>query len=529
MNIIKAIASHWQAHIIPSLGRGLGVGLLILLASCGRSSYVVPAQYTEADSIAVLYPDYTDIVIPANIAPLNFSLLQDGAKSVVVRMKGGQGDELVVGGGRDLKVFLDSTEWRSLLTQNRGASISVDIYAELDRGWVHYKPHTLTVAEEDIDAYLSYRLIEPGYELYRQLGLYQRNLTNFDERAIYENNRSFEDEHNHCINCHNYQNYSTRNMLFHVRAQHGGTIVVHDGKAQKVQVKGDSILTAGVYPSWHPSLPLVAFSTNKTGQAFHIYHPEKIEVQDEASDLLLYDAEKNEVSLVLNDSTQFETFPCWSPDGQWLYYCTANEPAVPDDVQIPDSMAEMRRVMFYNKFFYDIRRIPFDAQARRFGASELVVDCANRERSASFPRVSPDGRYLLFAEGDYGQFHIWHKSSDLFVKDLQNDSIYALTEANSNDVDSYHTWSSNGRWIVFATRRMDGNYTRPFITYFDKNGHAHKAFCLPQYDPEYNVLLLKSYNVPELTRDAVSISEKDLRQCIYETEGTQATYKSLNR
>jgi len=182
--------------------------------------------------------------------------------------------------------------------------------------------------------------------------------------------------------------------------------------------------------------------------------------------------------------------------------------------------------MYYNKFFYDIRRMPFDEKSRSFGPSELVVDCAGRQRSASFPRVSPDGRYLLYAEGDYGQFHIWHKSSDLFVKDLQTDSIYALTEANSDDVDSYHTWSSNGRWIVFASRRMDGNYSRAFITYFDKQGRAHKAFCMPQADPEYNVLLLKSYNVPELTRDAVTVSEKALRQCIYETDGEKAQFKA---
>ena len=46
----------------------------------------------------------------------------------------------------------------------------------------------------------------------------------------------------------------------------------------KVQMKDSTIITAGVYPSWHPQENLIAFSTNKTGQAFHLYHPEKIEV-----------------------------------------------------------------------------------------------------------------------------------------------------------------------------------------------------------------------------------------------------------
>ena len=527
---------HILRHTLPSSQGGLGwpsllpqpgwalACLFMLLTSCGHRSYEVPTSYTEADSAAHIYPDYTDIVIPANIAPLNFALAESEPTAVVAELTGEQGGRIVSGGGKSLKVEIDSTEWRKLLQENRGADIRVCVYAQYPRGWVKFKPHTLSVAEEDIDPYLSYRLIEPGYELYRQLGLYQRNLTNFDERPIYENNRVYEEENNHCVNCHNYQNYSTENMLFHVRAEHGGTVVIRNGKAQKVQIKGDSILTAGVYPSWHPTLPLVAFSTNKTGQAFHIMHNEKIEVMDQASDLLLYDAEKNEVCMVLNDTTEFETFPCWSPDGKWLYYCTAREPF--DASEVPDSMRQARQVALYNRFFYDIRRMTFDTTTRQFGPSELVVSCAGRERSASFPRISPDGRYLLYAEGDYGQFHIWHRSSDLYVKDLQADSVYALTEANSPEADSYHTWSSNGRWIVFATRRMDGNYSRAFIAYFDRQGHAHKAFCLPQRDPEQNILLLKSYNVPELTRDAVRISESDLRQCIYTTEGTNAKFKA---
>ena len=516
IDILKKETKRWGSILL----------LVLLWSACGKRSYSVPTDYAEADSVAPLYPDYTDITIPANIAPLNFALLESQPTEVVAEFTGANGEGIVTGGGRSLKIDIDSTAWRTLLEQNRGKDIRVNVYGRFPSGWVKYRSHTLTVAEEDIDPYLSYRLIEPGYELYRQVGLYQRNLTNFDEKPIYENNRVYSDEDNHCVNCHNYQNYSTKNMLFHVRAEHGGTIVARNGQVRKVQIKGDSILTAGVYPSWHPTLPLVAFSTNQTGQAFHLYHDEKVEVQDVASDLLLYDAERNEISRVLADSAQFETFPCWSPDGKYLYYCTAFSPT--QGMDIPDSLRQPRELALFNRFFYDIRRIPYDAQAGRFGTSELVVDCAGRERSASFPRISPDGRYLLYAEGDYGQFHIWHRSSDLFVKDLQTDSIYALTEANSPDVDSYHTWSSNGRWIVFSSRRMDGNYTRAFIAYFDHKGHAHKAFCMPQHDPEHNILLLKSYNVPELTRDAVDISESDFRQCIYETEGETAKYKTLN-
>ncbi len=504
-----------KAYIIMAL-------TVALLAACGKKQYSVPASSVECQTEAVTYPDYNNVVIPPNIAPLNFMLRHIEADGVVAHYEGAKGGSLTAGGGKDLKVRIDTTEWRTLLKQNRGADIKVTVYVHAGDKWQRYKSHKLFVAEEDIDPYLSYRLIEPGYELYRQLGLYQRNLTNWTQTTIYENNRLYEVDNNHCVNCHNYKNYSTEHMLFHVRAKHGGTIIVEDGKPHKVDITGDSILAAGVYPSWHPKQNIVAMSTNKTGQTFHMKSDEKIEVLDEKSDMLLYDVDKNEVRIILNEDMQLETFPCWSPDGNYLYYCVADEPV---DLSFPDSMQAMKMVKHYQELLYDVRRLPYDQKTGQFGESELVIDCKSRHRSATFPRISPDGRYLLYAEGDYGQFHIWHKSSDLYVKDLEADSVYALTEANSPDVDSYHTWSSNGRWIVFSTRRMDGNYTRPFITYFDRKGQAHKAFCLPQEDPEYNILLLKSYNVPELTKDAVSTTPSALKQCIYGTEGEKVKVK----
>ena len=115
-----------------------------------------------------------------------------------------------------------------------------DIYipqnSHRDGQWLEHPAYQLHVAEP-IDEYLSYRLIEPSYELYRQMGLYQRNLTNFTQTPIYENNRSYDSLQNHCVNCHNYQAYTTKRMLFHVRSAHGGTIIVENGKAKKWNMK----------------------------------------------------------------------------------------------------------------------------------------------------------------------------------------------------------------------------------------------------------------------------------------------------
>ncbi|MBR1467169.1 MAG: PD40 domain-containing protein [Bacteroidaceae bacterium] len=488
--------------------------LIILAITACTKSYEVPTQYSDVEGQAPMYPDYKDVVIPQNIAPLNF-IIKD-AEGLVVVFEGDRGSCLTVSG--EDRIDIDSAEWRNLLTAERGGEIKVSVYANLD-GWKRYASHSLTVAEP-IDAYLSYRLIEPGYELYRQLGLYQRNLENFVQNPIYENNREYEEENNHCVNCHNFQNYDTKRMLFHVRAQHGGTILTDGDKCRKIQIKSPDILAAGVYPTWHPKMNMVAFSTNKTGQVFHMFHREKIEVVDEASDLILYDVDKNEVRNIIA-TPDFETFPCWNPAGDKLYFCSAH---VRQMENVPDSMATEVISHYYDSVYYDLKCMSFDMKSLSFGKPETVVNASASHKSITVPRISPDGRYILFTLGDYGQFHIWHKSSDLWVMDLKNDSAYALKEANSPDVDSYHTWSSNGRWIVFASRRMDGNYSRAHIAYFDKGGKAHKAFCMPQRDPEHNILLLKSYNVPELTKNAVRVNPEALRRCIYETAGDTARF-----
>lgn len=504
----------------------VGLALISFFYSCQKEA-VLPSTFAETDKAAELFPDYQDITVPTNIAPLNFMIKDSSATEYVVHFQGqaeADAKEILVAGDEDGKIMIDSVEWRSLLVANKGTFIKVSVYANQPSGWVKHPDYNLHVAEEPIDPYLSYRLIEPGYELYRQLGLYQRNMTNWDVHTIYENNRSYEEKNNHCINCHNYKNYSTQDMLFHVRANHGGTIMIQNGKAKKVQIKDSTIITAGVYPSWHPTQDLVAFSTNKTGQTFHLYHPEKIEVMDEASDLLLYNPGKNEVKHILRTRNDMETFPNWSPDGKTLYYCNCELDKVLDLETMPDSLIAREIALRYNLIKYSLKKVDFDPQTQTFGEPQMVVDAPAKGKSITLPRVSPDGRYVLYTEGDYGQFHIWHKSSDLWVKDLQADTCYALKQANSKDVDSYHTWSSNGRWIVFSSRRDDGNYTRPYIAYFDKNGKAHKAFMLPHEDPEYTLLLLRSYNVPELTTDAVTITAGDLRECIYGGDGEKAKY-----
>lgn len=73
-----------------------------------------------------------------------------------------------------------------------------------------------------------------------------------------------------------------------------------------------------------------------------------------------------------------------------------------------------------------------------------------------------------------------------------------MIEANSEDTESFHNWSTNSRWLVFSSRRDDGLYTRPYFCHIDDKGTVSKAFMLPQRNPRrfYRERFL-SYNVPD--------------------------------
>ena len=76
---------------------------------------------------------------------------------------------------------------------------------------------------------------------------------------------------------------------------------------------------------------------------------------------------------------------------------------------------------------------------------------------------------------------------------------------DEDQADSYHSWSSDGRWVMFGSRRADGRYTHIYIAYLDEKGNPDKPFLLPQKDPRYNEWRLKSYNIPEFIKDKVEL------------------------
>jgi hypothetical protein len=471
-----------------------------MLVGCGNQ---IPQNYKDADQLPAIYPDYTNITVPINIAPLTFQI--DGkADEVVARLTAGT-EEVICGGD---KIQPDADDWQRLKEAAKGNAIKVEVYAEENDSWTRYKSFDIFVSPDSIDSYISYRLIPPSYVTYEELTINQRCLENYDESVIYDNLLCSEGAQGQCINCHNYQQYNPDRMQFHARHNMGGTIIAYDGTIKKVGMKNDSILSAGVYPAWHPWLKLIVYSTNMTGQIFHSVNPNKIEVFDSESDLIAYDVEKNEVTNIENDTTEMECFPFWAPDGKALYYCSAH-------FEYRDTIDKGKEfVTRTQEAKYNLYKKRFDPETMQFGPRELVFAADSLGKSATLPRISPDGRYLMFTVAKYGIFHIWHHDADLWMLDLQTGEVRNMEEINSPDTESYHSWSSNGRWVVFSSRRYDSNYTRPYIAHIDKNGHASKPFELPCANPDYHRQLLKSYNVPEFMRGPVTIKPQQFADAL---------------
>jgi len=454
----------------------------IFLNACSKKT----PSCIEIETEVSIFPDYSGITLPPNIAPLNFTIIEKAVKYMVKLYEEG-GEDIIIASSTG-KIRIPERKWVKLLQHCKGKNMFVDIFVnKKDSGWIKFPTIINNVAVDLIDSYLVYRLIEPGFETWNKMGIYQRCLENFVESPIIINDIS----DNNCMNCHSFCRNGSHMMMFHMRGQNAGTVFYLNGKVTKVNTKTDYTISPGVYPAWHPGGRYIAFSVNHIVQTYHSLPHIKTEVTDTLSDLIVYDTKRKKVftNPTISSKDRFETFPAWAPDGKYLYFCSAKSMPLPK----------------YNQIRYDLIRISFDTTTCRFGTADTIINASSIERSVSFPKVSPDGKYLLFCLSNFGNFSIWHAESDLFLYNLESGEI-SKPAINSPQSESYHNWSLNGRWIVFSSRRIDGFFTRPYFSYFDNSGKAHKPFLLPQKDPEFYTTFLKSYNVPELVTSKVKLN-----------------------
>ncbi|MCQ2084172.1 MAG: hypothetical protein MJY58_06750 [Bacteroidaceae bacterium] len=431
-------------------------------------------EYDGSGNGLSLMPDYSDITIPCNIAPLNFRL--DGASRFDVQIKGQAGNYNFK--GRNGLVSFGVRKWHSMLEAEKGNVLEVGVTARTSKGEVYENSFTWTVSPDSIDPYLSYRLIEPAYEVWSEMAIEERCMENFSTRLIGENSQADKC----CMNCHTSNGNGT--SFLHLRGANGGTVLNRNGAVTKISTRTDRT-GQGVYGDISRDGRYGVFTTADITFAIHSRYDMRMEVYDQRSDLVVVDFDNmtaTDSPAVTGDDFQ-ETFPCFSADGRVIFFCRARHH------EQPDSIASMH---------YDIAAVQFDPATGRIGDKVITMVSAGNGLSFSHLKASPDGRWLMATAASYGTFPVWHKESELWLIDLQNHSVDIMADANTDGADTYHSWSSNSRWVVFASKRDDMIYGRPYITHIDENDRCTRAFVLPQRDPVLYTNTMKSYNIPEL-------------------------------
>ena len=477
--------------------------LLLIQFSCG----VKPTDTVSVDCEPMLWPDYNGVTIPKNIAPLNFSTARfDSLQGIEASIKTADGKVYDFDG--DNYIDIPISTWREIVQKSAGGKMEVTVSEIFSNKKFVYRPTNIYVADSEVDPYLCYRLIAPGYEIYSHIGLYCRDLTTFEQKTVVDNKLL----NGNCINCHSFCKGDPDIAQFHVRGDLGGTVLKSGDNLTACNAKTDQLKLNCVYPYWHPSGNYIAYSQNNTVQSFHCGSANRVEVYDSESRVVVYDARNNKLLTCpeLNSARTFTTEPSFSPDGKYLYYTTA------DTVDMAMKTRETH---------YDICRIGFDEKTGSFvGNVDTLVNVSKDSLSTAFPRPSYDGKWLLFTKCDYGQFAIWHKEAELWLLNLATGETFPLERANGPDADSYHSWSQNSEWIAFESRRDDGFYTRAYIAHINPNGHADKAFLIPQKSPEDNIKLMYSYNVPEFATKEFKVDKGVLEGKLKSGERTQFGY-----
>lgn len=486
-------------HIIIIL---LYVPLAPLFVGCSTPTI---SEFTEQDRAPQLFPDYTDIMIPPNLAPLNFSIQEEGDR-FLVDIYGESGEKIVIyQSNSDIRIPLK--KWKKLLKENIGKQLNISIFIQQDNIWHKYKTIENRIATDTIDSFLYYRDIVPTNSLWNKMAMHQRDMESFREYKIFDNYRI---EHN-CMNCHTFNQNNPKELLFHVRGSNGGTVFYQDGELTKIDFPVPEVLSDGAYCNWHPSGKLVAFAVNKIKQNYYLsgYGDKMKEVFDLASDIVLYNTENNMVyAFPQIASGERENLPAWSADGRTLYYVSA-----------PPHVANMNN----EDIIYSLMQVSYDIDANQLGEPELLLASEEVKGSISFPTLSPDGRYMLFCVAEFGYFPVNNKSADIYLMDLQTKE-YTKPDINSDESESYISWSNNSKWFVFSSRRLDGMTSKPFICYIHPNGSISKPFILPQKEPDYYLTDHRNFSRPELIRERVDLSFSDLSKAIY-SNSTKATYK----
>ncbi len=178
----------------------------------------------------------------------------------------------------------------------------------------------------------------------------------------------------------------------------------------------------------------------------------------------------------------------WSPDGKYLVFARA--PAKEANPQ-GAPLAKFANDPNENQIRYDLCRIPFNEG--KGGTPEPIVGASRNGMSNTFPKVSPDGRWIVFVQCRNGQ--LMRPDSRLYIVPASGGTARRL-RCNTALMNSWHSFAPNGRWLVFSSKSRSP-YTQMYLTHIDSEGNDTPAILI-----ENSTAANRAVNIPEFVNIA---------------------------
>jgi tetratricopeptide (TPR) repeat protein len=170
-----------------------------------------------------------------------------------------------------------------------------------------------------------------------------------------------------------------------------------------------------------------------------------------------------------DDPQYVQTGGVWSPDGKWIVFVRAKARDPYDKNKAPAIHANDPHE---TQIQYDLYRVPFNNG--KGGKAERIDGASANGMSNSFPKVSPDGKWIVFVEARNAE--LMRPDSKLYIVPFDGGVVRPL-KSNMDPMNSWHSWSPNSRWLVFSSKGL-GPYTKMFLTHIDAEGNSSPAVLI---------------------------------------------------